>query len=179
MISYANKRYGLRGSYLPRAFIVPQGKILPKEEILDHLIGPDFDPRETVLLEDDAALFGPSKNRPLKGQPPGKATITSYRPDEIVIHTDSKESGYLLLSEAFYPGWKSSVDDRPVKIFRGNYLFRVLKIPRGKHVVRFVFDPYSIKVGAGITLLTILCFALLWCWDLQYGSSSFSGRSTT
>jgi uncharacterized membrane protein YfhO len=92
----------------------------------------------------------------MQRQPPGKATITSYRPDEIAIRTDSGEPGYLFMSESFYPGWKAYVDDTPVKIQRGNYLFRVIELPRGKHHVRFVFDPVSIKVGAGITLLTLL-----------------------
>ncbi|MBW1944381.1 MAG: YfhO family protein, partial [Deltaproteobacteria bacterium] len=160
VISYANRSYGLRGSYLPRAFIVPRAKTLPKKEILDHLIAPDFDPRKVVLLESDAPPSGPSGKISQVGQPPGKATITSYRPDEIVINTDSQASGFLFLSEAFYPGWKAYLNDKPVKILRGNYLFRVIQVPQGRHVVRFVFDPVSIKVGACITILTIFLIVI-------------------
>lgn len=157
VISYANKSYGLRESYLPRAFFVPRAKVLPKKEILARLIDPDFDPLQTVLLEDSVpALPRRSQKSPLKKPFQGKVTITSYRPDEIVIRTDSQDSGYLFLSESFYPGWKAYVDETPVRILRGNYLFRVIELPRGKHHVRFVFDPFTIKLGMGITLLTML-----------------------
>jgi hypothetical protein len=160
VLSYANKSYGLRGSCLPRAFVVPEAEILPKQKVLDRLIDPGFDPLKTVLLEDDG--------KPLASQmqigsreklSPGKAHITSYRPDEILVATDSEESGYLFLSESYYPGWKAYVDEKPVRIFRGNYLFRVIPLPRGKHRVRFIFDPYTLKVGACITFLTLLLFA--------------------
>ena len=166
VISFATESYGLRDSYLPRA------KTLPKEEILGTLIAPDFDPRETVLLEGNAPLISPSGERPEAGQPPGEATITSYRPDEILIRTHSREPAYLFLSEAFYPGWKAYVDGRPVRIFRGNYLFRVIELPRGSHEVRYVFDPVSVKVGAGMTLLTILVLAIALIRRVLLGSKA-------
>ena len=172
VISFATESYGLRDSYLPRAFIVPRAKTLPKEEILGTLIAPDFDPRETVLLEGNAPLISPSGERPEAGQPPGEATITSYRPDEILIRTHSREPAYLFLSEAFYPGWKAYVDGRPVRIYRGNYLFRVIELPRGSHEVRYVFDPVSVKVGAGMTLLTILVLAIALIRRVLLGSKA-------
>jgi len=65
------------------------------------------------------------------------------------------------VSEIFYPGWKAFIDGQPTRILRGNYLFRVLEIPAGRHQVLLEFDPWTIKAGTGITLLTALLLFLL------------------
>ena len=154
-IFYAAREYTVRKTYLPRTFMVRDHKTLEKGEVLDYLIRSDFDPTQVVLLEegiDQGNLSGHPGNESSK---PGLARIVSYRPDQIVVSTDSSTPGYLFLSEMFYPGWKAFVDDQPKRILRGNYLFRVVQLPEGQHVVRFVFDPLSIKVGIGITILTL------------------------
>ena len=79
-----------------------------------------------------------------------------YAPDSILLSAESSSPGYLFLSEIFYPGWKASIDGRPETILRGNYLFRVIPITAGRHQVRFLFDPQTIKLGAGISVLTAL-----------------------
>ena len=155
-ISYATREYALRETYLPRAFIVPDHKILRKEEGLDYLIRSDFDPTQVVLLEEGGdPPYGTSDYPSQEPRKLGQAKITSYCPDHIVILTDSSTPGYLFLSEIFYPGWKAFVDDQPRRILRGNYLFRVIELPKGRHVVGLVFDPLSIKAGIGITLSTL------------------------
>jgi uncharacterized membrane protein YfhO len=63
---------------------------------------------------------------------------------------------YLFLSEIFYPGWKAFIDGQAARILRGNYLFRVVEVPKGRHTVRLEFDPWTIKAGIGITLFTVL-----------------------
>jgi uncharacterized membrane protein YfhO len=60
------------------------------------------------------------------------------------------------LSEILYPGWKAFRDGQPTRILQGNYLFRVLEVPEGRHEVRLEFDPWTIKAGIGLTLLTAL-----------------------
>ena len=82
--------------------------------------------------------------------------VLSYRPDRLVMETDSPAFRYLFLSEIFYPGWKAFIDGQPTRILRGNYLFRVLEVPEGRHQVLLEFDPWTIKAGTGITLLTAL-----------------------
>jgi uncharacterized membrane protein YfhO len=43
-----------------------------------------------------------------------------------------------------------------VKIFRANYNFRAVPIPPGKHEVKFVYDPMSVKLGVLVTSLGII-----------------------
>lgn len=157
-VSYLTREYGLRNTYLPRAFIVPDHKILKKEEVLDYMIRPDFDPRQSVLFEEGDQLADLLEPSSVGVKEVGRAAITSYRPDEIVLVTDLPEAGFLFLSEIYYPGWKVFVGEKEKRIIRGNYLFRVVELPKGHHVVRFVFDPLSIKVGLGITIFSLFIF---------------------
>jgi uncharacterized membrane protein YfhO len=108
----------------------------------------------TILLEDESPGAYPATTLPVDMR--SRARILDYRPDEITIETDSTHPGYLFLSEVFYPGWKAFVDEQPKSVLRGNYLFRVVEVPAGSHKVVLVFEPLSIKLGSGITLLTVL-----------------------
>jgi len=160
-ISHESGTIALRDSYLPRSFLVPGFEILGKKEILDHMVDPGFDPRQTVLFERErtprdsfsTAFTGKDIMQLVK--------ILSYRPDEIILETDSTQPGFLFLSEVFYPGWKAYVEGREVNILRGNYLFRAIPLTAGRHSVIFRFEPLSIKIGVSITLLTVLVLVLL------------------
>jgi hypothetical protein len=152
-ISYTGKSIGLRDTCLPRAFIVPSAEVMAKEEILGRLTSSDFHPRATVLIEEKAKgpegfVEGPSAQ--------ARVHVIDYAPDSILLRTESTSPSYLFLSEIFYPGWKAFVDDQPETILRGNYLFRVIRLPAGRHQVRFLFDPLTIKLGTGVSAVAAL-----------------------
>ncbi|MCJ7596552.1 MAG: YfhO family protein [Desulfobacterales bacterium] len=153
-ISHTAGTYEERKSHLPRAFMVYRYELIEKEQVLKYLTSPDFDPTKKIFFEkeqDPPQLFQDAFRSSL---PIGQVKILSYRPDHITIQTESSEAGFLFLSEVFYPGWKAFIDGQPTRILRGNYLFRVLEVPEGHHEVRLEFDPWTIKAGTGITLLT-------------------------
>jgi hypothetical protein len=171
-VSYETKSFGRRKTYLPRAFIVPSHKVLKKNQVLDYLTRSDFDPTQVVLLEENPRQQLLSQ----RASEPSHAKLMSYGPDHIEISADLSISGYLFLSEIFYPGWKVFVDGCPERIFRGNYLFRVLPLSEGKHAVRFVFDPLSIKVGIGLSIMTLFLIILVMVYSLGKPASWFSRR---
>ena len=127
--------------------------MVAKEEILDRLTRADFDPLATVLIEQEGkdavhSAVGNAKN--------ARVEIVDYTPDSILLDAELLSPGYLFLSEIFYPGWKASIDGRPARILRGNFLFRVIPLPAGRHQVRVHFDPLTIKVGIVVSLFTLL-----------------------
>ncbi len=155
-IVHAEKLLGLRDTCLPRAFIVPGSLVLNKDEVLDFMAGTDFDPRKTVLFEkkdfgvEPRLLF----SDPLAAS--SQAKITEYRPDRLALTADAPAPAYLLLSEIYYPGWKAYVDGKPTRILRGNYLFRVLELPKGRHSIVLEFAPWTIRLGSAVTILSLL-----------------------
>ena len=155
-IVHAEKLLGLRDTCLPRAFIVPGSLVLNKDEVLDFMAGTDFDPRKTVLFEKKD--FG-VESRLLFSDPlaaSSQAKITEYRPDRLALTADAPAPAYLLLSEIYYPGWKAYVDGKPARILRGNYLFRVLELPKGRHSIVLEFAPWTIRLGSTVTILSLL-----------------------
>lgn len=166
-IRYEPLGLNLRKTYLPRAFIVPNYKIIDKEKLLTYMISPDFNPKKIVLFEkgDDETQLSQVSSPSPKNE--SLTSIISYRPDHIRIQTNSPKPGYLFLSEVFYPGWKVFVDDKPKRILRGNYLFRVVEVPEGNHRVDFLFDPLSIKIGIGVTIFTLFMILNIFLYHAQ------------
>jgi len=81
----------------------------------------------------------------------------------VAITVDSATSGFLVLSDLFYPGWKAFVGEREVPIYRANYLFRAVWLPQGRHSVRFEYHPASfrygliVSAGTALVVLAVVC----------------------
>jgi uncharacterized membrane protein YfhO len=152
-ILYSSEAIGFRETYLPRAFIVPSAKVVAKEQILDRLTSSDFDPRAAVLIEQDSKVLDhPMESSIVKA----RVDIIDYTPDSILLDAMSSSPGYLFLSEMFYPGWRAHIDGHSTPILRGNYLFRIIELPEGHHRIRLDFDPLTIKLGIGFSVMTLL-----------------------
>jgi hypothetical protein len=160
---------------LPRAFITPEAKAFPRQELIQaELRSSSFDPRTTVLLQEEtpeARVGGGS----------GEARVLAYRPEEVVIHASvSGGGGWLVLSDAFYPGWQATVDGKPVKIYRADYAFRAVPLPEGTHLVRFAYYPLSYRLGRSISLATLLLIGVLIgrsAWTRRWRRAEPEGRS--
>jgi hypothetical protein len=117
----------------------------------------DFDPSVQVILEG---------GRPLDTQPTSNLAILQYDLHTVTIAVDTDQPGYLVLSDAYYPGWRATVDGQPEVIQQANYAFRAVYVPAGQHTVQFVFDPAIWKIGlavSGITVLVLIAWAV-WGW---------------
>lgn len=155
--------YSLRKSAFPRVFFVPDCEVLPKDEILNRLVQPDFDPRQTVLFEAQNGNIKPAKPIPSIADRETKWSVDMvvYEPNRISVSAELSNSGWLFFSEIYYPGWKAFVDGHSAPLLRGNYIFRVVPVPRGSHRVTLVFDPFTVKLGTVVTLLTLSTLLLL------------------
>lgn len=91
--------------------------------------------------------------------------LISYKPDEIVYESVSKNDGLAVFSEIYYnvrDEWKVTIDAKPAALLRADYVLRALRIPAGKHQVVFKFEPISVVAGQRIDLISsILLVALI------------------
>ena len=67
----------------------------------------------------------------------GKATIVSYSENKVVIETENSGTGFLVFTDSFYPTWKVKIDSTLDKIYRTDYNFRGVIVPKGRHEVEF------------------------------------------
>lgn len=107
--------------------------------------------------------------------------LKEYLPNNLTYVSNSKEEKLGVFSEIYYPhGWKASIDGKEVPIYRADYTLRALKIPAGKHIINFSFNPPVIQKGKYITLGTCLLFViistilLIYDYKKRYKSSEIS-----
>ncbi|MCL4458521.1 MAG: YfhO family protein [Chloroflexi bacterium] len=142
----------LNQNYFPRAFIVHHAEIIgDKPAILTRLTDPQFDPGQTVILEEEPPSRG--DNEPFPG-PDSMVQVITYNADRVYLEATAERSGLLILGDMYYPGWRAFVDGVETKIYRADYLLRAVYLEKGIHRVEFVFDPPSFKIGLTITGLT-------------------------
>lgn len=134
----------------PRAFLLGKYRVVyDKQKIIDTMFLKNFDLRNGVVLEDDPKIKQVEEEV-------GEARIIRYGPNNIDVETNSNSDSILLLTDNFYPGWKATVDGQETQIFRADYTFRAIIVPRGEHAVQFTYDPFSFKLGlylAGLGLI--------------------------
>ncbi len=140
---------------LPRAFVIHRARVLDDEAAVAAMKDPAFRPENEVILA--------STTQPLPagaGDPAGalddEVEILFYEPERVLISANLAEEGYLVLTDAHYPGWRALTDGLETPIYRANLLFRAVYLPAGQHRVEFIYDPLSFKLGAAISLTALL-----------------------
>jgi len=137
---------------LPRAFIVPRIKVIKdKDLIFRELNSPAFNPREYIILEEEAGI-GLTDSAKLESE----VLITQYLPQRVSINAHLSGNGFLFLSDTYYPGWKVYVDGRKERMYRANYTFRAVYLSRGRHTIKFIYKPLSFILGLYLSISTFI-----------------------
>lgn len=97
--------------------------------------------------------------------PRASVSVTKCTPKTVEYEAYSDRDGIVVFSEIYYPyGWKSTIDGKPASHFRANYVLRAMSVPRGRHIIKFVFDPESVRKGDSLAIVFIvimyLCIAV-------------------
>ncbi|WP_103068032.1 YfhO family protein [Aquimarina sediminis] len=88
-------------------------------------------------------------------------TLIDHKPNHLVYESNSKEDGFAVFSEVYYPGWQALIDGKPMSHAQVNYILRGMPISAGKHKIEFRFEPQVIKTGSVITLTSSIIFMLI------------------
>ena len=94
----------------------------------------------------------------------GKVSVAARRPDRLWLQTNQTGPVLLGVQHALVSGWQATVDDKPVEIYRANYLLCGVELPGGEHKVELLFPPMSLALETAITASTWRVLAVLWCW---------------
>lgn len=118
-------------------------EIIKKDkDIIKRFYSGDFDFRNKIILEEDPPplLLGKGNNNFQTSAREGKASIISYSPNAVMIDVYSPQPGFLFLSDNYYPNWKARVNGKETKIFRTDYTFRSVIVPKGESKVEFYYS---------------------------------------
>jgi hypothetical protein len=112
--------------------------------------------QQTVLLEDWRDDFATAP----AGGAYRAADVRDYQPNRVQVREEGPP-GWLVLTDVWFPGWKCTVNGRPMEIHRADFLFRAVAVPSGPCEIVFTFDPASyrrgreLSCGAALLLLTL------------------------
>ena len=141
----------------PRAFVVGQAEIVSEpRRVLDRLTNPDFDPRTSVILEEQPARLPPAGSAAARSD----VQFETYATRQVVLRVHTDAPGFLVLTDTYYPGWTAEIDAARAPIYRADYLYRAVFIDAGDHRVVFRYEPSSFRWGllggaAGLALLAL------------------------
>ncbi|MFN8375923.1 MAG: YfhO family protein [Anaerolineae bacterium] len=149
----------------PRAFVVANVFTVPDDDLsVNHglllMDTPDFDPTTTAVLTADALPALAS------AEVEAAVTITHYEAERVEIEVNSSGVGYLLLADAWYPGWRATVNGVDTPVYRADVMFRAVSVPEGSSTVVFTFTPTAYPLAlyvGGAAWLALAAFGL-WRW---------------
>lgn len=131
----------------PRAYWVPRAVAAADAREAAQLVRGEDLSRAVVLT---GAGF-PPEDPAAAGRPLTPAVPVRYEPDVVEIAVDAPATGWLVLSDRHYPGWRAWVDGKPVAIEKANVMVRAVRVPAGPSRVLFRFEPSFWHLGASIS----------------------------
>jgi hypothetical protein len=148
--------YRLR-NFLPLAFVVYSAEFHPSDLIVKKkIVEGTFDPEKTVLISAEKPAH--SEKLEIFEAKLGKARVVKKEEARVKVEVEAEDEGFLVLLNAFYPGWEAFIDGREIKIFRANYAFWAIPVEKGSHNIIFSYQPESFKLGILISTASLIFF---------------------
>ncbi|MGH3578438.1 MAG: hypothetical protein ACRDU0_12895 [Mycobacterium sp.] len=97
----------------------------------------------------------------------GQATIVRDVAGNITVQVTMAAPGVLVLNEGYGDGgWQVTVDGKPTRDLRANYIYQGAHVQAGEHVVHFRYRPPTWTASVTISLIGIAIVLVLFAWPL-------------
>jgi hypothetical protein len=136
---------------LPRTWVVGGARVADEREAFETLAAPMFDPAAEVLLP---------KGRPRTAPKPfvGSSRVELLDHDRVRLDVSASAPAFVVLADAYDPGWRATVDGRPTPVIRANVAFRAVAVGAGRHVVEMAYRPRALLRGLTLSGISLLLF---------------------
>ena len=103
----------------------------------------DWDGHESALdiLRDNPNTLVVHDAPQLDGTDSGSVEIVEYSDTLVRLTVNTDSETYLYLADAYYPGWRATVNGEEVTVYRANVMFRAVAVPAGESDIIFEFVP--------------------------------------
>ncbi len=87
--------------------------------------------------------------------------LQRFEPNSILLDVDARDDALLVLSEAWYPGWRAKVDGEEVLSIPAHGWMRAFPLRAGRHRVKIFFRQNYLALGGAFSGLgaALLCLA--------------------
>jgi hypothetical protein len=135
-----------------RSWFVGQAVEATEAQALEALAGPAERFHHEVLRE------GPSSGPGARCE--STVALTEPRPELVIEQVDACQDGYLVLADSWYPGWQVTIDGGEASPFKADFFLRGVAVPKGHHEVIWRYDPWSVRLGAWLSVLAFASMAI-------------------
>jgi hypothetical protein len=116
----------------------------------------------TLAARGDAMTVAVETSDPLPTSP-GRVLSVDRGTATLRVHAESDGPSLLVVQDAFWRGWRATIDGRPTEILATDWLVRSVRWPEGRHLLEMTYDPPEVRAGLLLTALGALLLALLAC----------------
>jgi len=111
------------------------------------------------------------------------ADLLAYTPNDLALAVDAPESGWLLVTDRWAPGWRATVNGRPEEVSGAAFVYRAVPVVAGKNTVRFTYrsSAFPLLVVASWGTLVVVLLASVrsggkprWGWRRRSAGSPFA-----
>ncbi|MBI5325430.1 MAG: YfhO family protein [Ignavibacteriae bacterium] len=142
--------------FLPRTFFVNTTQVAKQMDILKNLKNGDYNPKEVAYIE---------KTLPIQIDVPDSSCyskVLTHKNEYIKIEAKASGNNLLYISEIYYPvSWRAYVDNKEVPIYKTNFAFRSVVVPKGKHTIEMKFESKKFETGKTLSMITGIVLNLL------------------
>jgi hypothetical protein len=124
----------------PRAWVAYDARAI--DEFDPSLLGSRHPP---VVERAEPPNSDPEEDAKVRIVPP----MTNAR---VCLRVEEASPGILVLTDAWYPGWKATVDGEEAAVFPVDGAFRGVALDEGSHEVVFWYEPRSLFIGLRVSM---------------------------
>ena len=117
-------------------------------EALNRIGHPTFDLHRFVVLPEAARAEHTATNGTT-------ALVRSQRitPHRVEAEVQADGPTWMVISQAFHPAWRATVNGRRARVWRANHAFQAVALPAGASSVRLIYADRMFRVGACVSLV--------------------------
>ena len=105
-----------------------------KQEIINGLYGKDYISGRTAIVETELPIV----SVPLSSSE--GVSMTSYASNKIVLDVTAINNRLLVIGNTYDSGWKITIDGKKTEVYKINYLFFGVIVPKGKHKIDIIYS---------------------------------------
>lgn len=148
--------YKLPGETRP-AWVASAIVKVPASQTLSTVLHPQFDPLRVAVVDTSAHDVQAQELKGLPEPSTVKARVTASTDDsyDVALDQPATAGSALVVSENYYPGWRATVDGKPVAVARTNFNLIGIALPAGARAVQFKFTDDAYQKGKVLTLACV------------------------
>lgn len=105
-----------------------------KQQAMDALYSPTFNPAREAVVEGHISV-------PQSTVTPGdQIYVQSGTSSEVRAVSSLANDHFVVIANVYDPGWKAYIDSKLIPIYRTNYLFQGIYVPKGNHTIVLKFE---------------------------------------